>query len=59
MSVLEVRHVKKSFGAKLVLDDVNFFVDAGASVTLDPVGATCLQIISALSPRTKIFGAVL
>ena len=29
MSVLEVRNVKKSFGAKIVLDDVNFSVDAG------------------------------
>ena len=29
MSVLEVQHVKKSFGAKIVLDDVNFSVDAG------------------------------
>ena len=29
MSVLEVQHVKKSFGAKIVLDDVNFSVEAG------------------------------
>ena len=29
MNVLEVQHVKKTFGKKLVLDDVNFSVDAG------------------------------
>ena len=29
MSVLEVRHVRKFFGKKLVLDDVNFSVNAG------------------------------
>lgn len=29
MSVLEVQHVKKFFGNKLVLDDVNFSVNAG------------------------------
>ncbi len=29
MSVLEVKHVKKFFGKKIVLDDVNFSVDAG------------------------------
>ena len=29
MNVLEVRHVKKRFGDKIVLDDVNFSVNAG------------------------------
>ena len=29
MSILEVKHVKKSFGNKLVLDDINFSVNAG------------------------------
>ena len=29
MSVLEVKHVKKYFGNKLVLDDINFTIKAG------------------------------
>ena len=29
MTVLEVRHVKKFFGNRLILDDINFTIDAG------------------------------
>lgn len=32
MNVLEVQHVKKFFGSKIILDDVNFSVDAGEIV---------------------------
>ena len=52
MNVLEVRHVKKFFGDKLVLDDINFSVDAGeilGIVGLSGCGkSTLAKIISRL-----------
>ena len=30
--ILEVKHVKKYFGERLILDDINFTVDAGANL---------------------------
>lgn len=59
--VLEVRHVKKSFGDKQVLDDINFSVDAGEClgiVGLSGCGkSTLARIIARLLPSDggKIF----
>lgn len=52
--ILEVKHVKKTFGNKLVLDDINFTVDAGEClgiVGLSGCGkSTLAKIIARLIP---------
>ncbi|MBR1805318.1 MAG: ABC transporter ATP-binding protein [Selenomonadaceae bacterium] len=52
MTILDVRHVKKIFGDKTVLDDINFSVDAGeilAIIGLSGCGkSTLAKIISRL-----------
>ena len=61
MSVLTVQHVKKFFGSKLVLDDINFSLDAGEClgiVGLSGCGkSTLAKIIARLIPSDdgKIF----
>ena len=61
MSILEVQHVKKTFGAKLVLDDINLTLDAGKClgiVGLSGCGkSTLARIIARLLPSDggKIF----
>lgn len=54
MSILEVKHVKKSFGNKLVLDDINFSMNAGEClgvVGLSGGGkSTLAKIIARLIP---------
>ena len=61
MNVLEVQHVKKFFGDKLVLDDINFSLDAGEClgiVGLSGCGkSTLARIIARLIPSDggKIF----
>lgn len=59
--ILEVQHIKKFFGAKLVLDDINFTLDAGKClgiVGLSGCGkSTLARIIARLLPSDggKIF----
>lgn len=54
MSILEVKHIKKYFGKKLVLDDINFAIDAGeilGIVGLSGGGkSTLAKIIARLIP---------
>ena len=54
MSILEVKHVKKYFGTKLVLDDINFSINAGeilGIVGLSGGGkSTLAKIIARLIP---------
>lgn len=54
MNVLEVKHIKKHFGNKLVLDDINFAIDAGeilGIVGLSGGGkSTLAKIIARLIP---------
>ena len=54
MSILEVKHIKKHFGNKLVLDDINFAIDAGeilGIVGLSGGGkSTLAKIIARLIP---------
>ena len=54
MSILEVKHIKKYFGNKLVLDDINFAIDAGeilGIVGLSGGGkSTLAKIIARLIP---------
>ena len=54
MSILEVKHVKKSFGNKLVLDDINFSVNAGECLGIVGLSgggkSTLAKIIARLIP---------
>ncbi len=54
MNILEVKHIKKSFGNKIVLDDINFTLDAGKClgiVGLSGCGkSTLAKIIAKLIP---------
>lgn len=54
MSVLEVKHVKKSFGNKLVLDDINFSINAGECLGIVGLSgggkSTLAKIIARLIP---------
>ena len=54
MSVLEVKHVKKSFGKKLVLDDINFSINAGECLGIVGLSgggkSTLVKIITRLIP---------
>ena len=54
MSVLEVKHIKKHFGTKLVLNDINFAVDAGECLGIVGLSgggkSTLVKIITRLIP---------
>lgn len=54
MSILEVKHVKKSFGNKLVLDDINFSINAGECLGIVGLSgggkSTLAKIIARLIP---------
>lgn len=54
MNVLEVKHVKKYFGKRLVLDDINFTVDAGECLGIVGLSgggkSTLAKIIARLIP---------
>ena len=54
MNVLEVRHVKKFFGKKLVLDDINFTLNAGECLGIVGLSgggkSTLIKIIARLIP---------
>ena len=54
MNVLEVRNVKKYFGARLILDDINFTVDAGECLGIVGLSgggkSTLAKIIARLIP---------
>ncbi len=54
MSVLEVKHVKKNFGNKLVLDDINFSINAGECLGIVGLSgggkSTLAKIITRLIP---------
>lgn len=54
MSILEVKHVKKSFGNKLVLDNINFSINAGECLGIVGLSgggkSTLAKIIARLIP---------
>ena len=54
MSVLEVKHVKKTFGNKIILDDINFSINAGECLGIVGLSgggkSTLVKIITRLIP---------